>query len=199
MGTPHRVIETEVFYFDQLSDKAKEKARDWWRDCEASDPSWAQERRESLEGFCKVMPLKRPFWEYDSCSYHVGAAFDSDECVGKFKGSRSIGHLLTYYSGVLRVPKVYEINGKKRTSKVLFEETDCPFTGYCADEALLDPIREYLKKPDMDLTFKELMQKCLDSWGYDCMKDMQWLLSDGQVDETILANEYEFDAEGTRV
>lgn len=35
---PHvRTVETTVFKFDELSDSAKEKARDWWRDCENYD------------------------------------------------------------------------------------------------------------------------------------------------------------------
>ena len=33
---PH-VLEKTVFNFDELSDQAKEKARQWWRDCECTD------------------------------------------------------------------------------------------------------------------------------------------------------------------
>lgn len=32
-----RVIKTTVYKFDELSDQAKEKAREWWRDCENQD------------------------------------------------------------------------------------------------------------------------------------------------------------------
>ena len=32
-----RIKETKVYQFDELSDKAKEKARDWWREASAGD------------------------------------------------------------------------------------------------------------------------------------------------------------------
>jgi len=39
-----------VYLFDALpTDKAKEKARDWWRECEAQDPAWLDEWRDSTE------------------------------------------------------------------------------------------------------------------------------------------------------
>lgn len=200
MGTSHRVIETPVYYFDQLSDSAKEKARDWWRQCEAEDPSWGAERRQSLEAFCNEFPVEARSWEYDSTSYSIHKVWTADPDAGRIKGSRLIGFMLNEYGPrVLWKPKEYEKNGKKRRSKVLVEETDCPFTGYCADEDLLDPIRQYLKEPDMELTYVQLMGKCLDAWGKACVEDMAWLNSAAQVEDTIIVNEYEFDEEGNKV
>lgn len=41
-------ITRNLFTFDELSDKAKEVARDWWRECEAQDPAWVNEHSDSL-------------------------------------------------------------------------------------------------------------------------------------------------------
>ena len=39
-----------VYAYDELpTEEAKEAARDWWRGCEAVDPSWAGEFRDSLK------------------------------------------------------------------------------------------------------------------------------------------------------
>jgi hypothetical protein len=44
-----RTIETKIYAFHELSDKAKEVAREWWRSCESMDPSWLDEHRNSLK------------------------------------------------------------------------------------------------------------------------------------------------------
>lgn len=45
-----QVIEIKVYSFDELNDKAKEKAREWYR-C-SSDYPWFDEARQSLTAFC---------------------------------------------------------------------------------------------------------------------------------------------------
>lgn len=200
MGISHRTIETKVYHFDQLSDEAKEKARDWWRQCESEDPTWATERRESLEAFCKEFPVEVRDWNYDICNYQITKAWTAGPESQEMKGSRLIGLLINEYGPrVLWEPKVYEKGGKKRKSKIIMVERSCPFTGYCMDEDLLEPIRKYLKKPDLDLCYRDLMGQCLGAWGKACVEDVQWINSNDHVDETILANEYEFDEAGGHV
>ena len=198
MGTSHRTIETPVFYFDQLSDEAKEKAREWWRELEAADPAWSQERRQSLEDFCKVFPVQAREWSYDQWSYSMTSRLTGDDTPGDMSGPRLVAYLWNNYKDILTRPKVYGKDPKTRRSRVIREENDCPFTGYCADEALLGPIRTFLKKPT-DKDFVTLLDDCLQAWAKDCQEDCAWILEDEQVDETILANEYEFDATGKRV
>ena len=41
-GRAMKTIKTVVYEFDELSDKAKEKARDWWRECSAYDDFWSE-------------------------------------------------------------------------------------------------------------------------------------------------------------
>ena len=44
-----RIIEKTIYHFDELSDKAKETARDSFRDLEYT---WLDESRQSIEAFC---------------------------------------------------------------------------------------------------------------------------------------------------
>lgn len=53
-----RVKQTEVFQFSELSDSAKEKARDWWRGVSAGDYSWSDESLSSTEKFCAEFDVK---------------------------------------------------------------------------------------------------------------------------------------------
>jgi hypothetical protein len=55
-------VQIDIFTFDELSESAKEKARDWWRaDC---DPlAWGDESRQSIEAFCDHFGVKLKNWE----------------------------------------------------------------------------------------------------------------------------------------
>ena len=44
-----RVVEETIYHFDELSDEAKETARDSFRDTE---PFWSNEAKQSIETFC---------------------------------------------------------------------------------------------------------------------------------------------------
>ena len=46
-----RTIEQTIYQFDELSDKAKETARDYFRDL---DCAWSNESKQSIETFCSA-------------------------------------------------------------------------------------------------------------------------------------------------
>jgi hypothetical protein len=51
-----RTITTTLYLFDELpTEKAKEKARDWWRNLEAQDPAWRDEHNDSVEAALKFI------------------------------------------------------------------------------------------------------------------------------------------------
>ena len=75
-----RIKQTEVFQFEELSDSAKEKARDWWREVSAGDYSWSAESIDSIEKFCdgfgvtlknySVSPWANPEYETNADNSH---------------------------------------------------------------------------------------------------------------------------------
>jgi len=199
MGTPHRVEQVEIFHFDQLSDGAKEKAREWWRRLEQSDMAWAAERRDTMDAFAKEFNVTFPRWEYDQWTSSVETSCSRvDDAIRDLEGPRLMAYLWNNHKGILYTPKVYEVDKKKRRSRVILEETSCPFTGYCMDDDILQPIRDFMKKP-VGFKFDTLMDACGDAWGKSAQEDLAWIMADEQVDETIMANEYEFTVEGERV
>ena len=46
-----RVVEQTIYQFDELTDKAKETARDYFRDL---DYAWSNEAKQSIETFCSA-------------------------------------------------------------------------------------------------------------------------------------------------
>lgn len=71
---------------------------------------------------------------------------------------------------------------------------NCPFTGYYMDEVLLDPIREFIVKPQG--TYRELIDTCLSRYLDSVKKDEEYYFSDESAAENILGNGYEFDVNG---
>lgn len=196
-----RTVETQVFQFDELSDAAKEKARDWYRSGDSYP--WAEENRDSLEKFCEVFPVKARDWSYDAWNFSMDARATCDDETAELTGPRLLAYLQNNYAEVFSQAKRYSKGApyhpgvKVRKSRVMREETSCPFTGDCMDESLLDPLRAFLKKPD-GRNFADLLTDCLESWAKACQQDCEYQNSDESVEETIRANEYEFTEDGER-
>lgn len=68
-------VQIDIFTFDELSESAKEKAREWWHsDCDAL--AWSDESRGSIKAFCDHFGVKLKEWEvcpYSSPIYSTDA------------------------------------------------------------------------------------------------------------------------------
>lgn len=57
-----RTEEINIYKYEELSDSAKEKAREWF--LSGSEYPWVDETRESLEKFCKTFDITLKDWSY---------------------------------------------------------------------------------------------------------------------------------------
>jgi len=191
-----RIIETEVFEFDELSDEAKEMAITGFREDEYF---WGEDDRKTLEEFEKIFPVKVGRWEYGYCHSYINFEMDTwvDNDVLSFTGVRLLKYLVNHYWHNLFKGKF--ICGDKypkfRHSKVIFDNS-CVLTGCCLDMDILNPIYEFLKKPDEHTTLEELMRDCLQSWLSACDNEVEYQNSDEAIIERIEANSYEFTKDG---
>lgn len=199
-------ITRKLYTFDELSETAKEKARDWYRD--GSEYFWTDENKGSLNAFCDLFGIE-PNWEvsswgYSYCypKYREYNAPVNEASEEEISGLRLRTYLLNNYGHVLTIGKPYgkyeRVNGVwryKRRSRVLFVTNDCPFTGYCMDESLLAPIRAFIENPD-SRTYSELIQDCLDSWLSDFRADLEYQYSDEFANEGLSGSDYEFTETG---
>lgn len=171
-----RTFETTVYTFGELTDKAKERAIDsarsrGWGDGDAWDSEW----RGALSGAADALGFTVKDWSVGTCS-HSYCTIDFDTEAADLSGVRAWKYLQNNGVGIAIMDP-------------------CPFTGFCGDEALLDPLRAFLLKPD-DTNLLGLFQKCVDSWVSAWVSDMEYESSDEAITESIEANEVEFHENG---
>ena len=149
-----RVIEQTIYQFNELSDKAKETARESFRDL---GNHWQDESRQSIEAFCSAFNVSL-------LDYSVGAycsfGYKTDASNASFRG--------------------------KRLSQ--FNRNHSP-TGYCLDNALWTTFHDVFKTTgDAKCAFNEALDAGFKSWR----EDMKYQTTDEYIEESILANGYEF-------
>lgn len=149
----------KLYTFLELTDEAQERALEEWLAGE-TEYHWADEWKESLKGFEDVFPVKAKDWQVDP-----------------YRGS------WVTIDNTWESPNVLDLEGirawKYLENHGLFDiarKEYCPFTGYCGDENLLDPVRAFRKNPRGSI--RELMQDCVDSWASGFQADMEWQTSE---------------------
>jgi hypothetical protein len=161
-----RIKETKVFTFDELSDSAKEKARDWYRQSPLdSQDAWDQIREDAENIGLRITTL-------DDSRPNEGNFIDTAvSTIDKITANH--GQSCETY----QTAKRYEIN-----LKVLLKTFDDSLEaenayGDCAHEFLHDLLEDY----------RVMLNK-----------EIEYRYSNETVDESILANEYEFTIDGKR-
>ncbi len=170
-------IITEVFEFNELSKEAKERARQWYRECD-SDYHWSKEALNSLKALAEHFSGKLKDWSVDwGNSSYSSAEFDMPE---------------------LEENEIKDLLKKLGTydKKTLKGHGDCKLTGYSADEDAIDGFRQAYFKGERDLD--ELMKESFKTWLKACQADYEYQNSNEAVDESINANDYTFTSEGER-
>jgi hypothetical protein len=185
-------IEVKLYSFDELSDDAKQKAIEEYREGNY-DFSWGDEWLESVKKGLDHFDVKLKDYSIDwnninGC--HTRLEFSQDDNYGDGIENLSYVRLWKYINA--KYLKIWSKYGKKYVNIL---DGDCPFTGYCGDCDFLNPIREFIKKPK-DITFRELIEDCV----YEALKggcnDYEYQNSDEAIIESIEANDYNFTEAG---
>lgn len=169
-----RTYEAKAYTFDELSDEAKERAKQ--RDAEVDGYPWEAEAMDSLRKFAQAFGAKLTDWQVDwfACS-PSHADFDAPE-MSHAEIARRLLTLGEYSSETLRGCG------------------DCKLTGYAADEDALDGFRKAFFSGEKDLS--ELLQEGFQSWLAAAQADCAHLYSDKGFSELCGANDWEFDEDG---
>ena len=170
-----RVLEVTVYKFDELDADVQQRVISNWRDGDTF--FWSDEWEASLNAFAKIAPLTIRNWEVGYRGN--GVTFDMDENVADLFGVRAWKWLVN--------------NGWAK----LAAGQDCPFTGYCGDEDLLDAIRAAIANPASITSLRDIFKEALHDWAKAFERDIDHWGSEEAIREDIDANEYEFNANGT--
>lgn len=188
-----RKIETTIYSFSELSDSAKQRAMDEFYSA-GWEPAWSYENLSSLKEFYKlfgnlISPGLRNWSD---------TRFDGNSDVLELSGIRAMKYLWNNYHDDLFKGKFYYRNGKSRYSKVQRDNTSCVLTGFCMDDDILQPIYDFLKKPDRR-TIEDLLQECVESWRIASERDEEYQQSEEYFTEEADANGWEFTEGGEMV
>jgi hypothetical protein len=186
-----------LYKFDELSDDAKEKSRNWWRNLEASDCDLSctiDDAKTIAELF--GLDIEEVYYSGFSCQGD-GACFVGEYAYkkGAVKAVKDYAPQDTeLHSIVEELQKIQRRNFYRLTATTnhsgLYYHSGCMCcTVY--DQRDGDPASA---ETDDDVT--QLLREFAD-WIYQRLeKEYDWRMSDENVDESIVCNEYEFTEDG---
>ena len=195
-----KTIEINLYSVKELDEDAKEKAFNEY--CGSEQYFWGDDNKATLNEFERIFPVIIKDWRYGGGNSYINFCFTNDDDIENLSGVRLLKYLINNYYDYLYEPKtftknkMYTTNNKKRKSKIIYQKNDCRLTGYCLDCDILEPIYEFLKKPNKYITFYDLMNDCLQSWLSACEKDYEYTYSEEAFIETSEANEWYYTKDG---
>lgn len=197
-------VKCKLYRFEELSDKVRheivEKKR-WDVGYEAMECRNV-EYRATLEKFEKLFGIDVSY-EVDYCGERHCIKSDFYP-IGEYCNEISAKELYGKY--VLRVlnqiyddifPKKrfwgkfkWDENGKSLTktrySKILRNYDGCPLTGVCYDVTILEPIKNFLRKPDVKISLWDLVEECLDKFFEEWYKEYEYCCDNDEFIEEEL-------------
>lgn len=214
---PRTAVKVETFYqFDELSDEAKEKAREWWRNLEAQDFDH-EFTYEDAKTCGKLMGLDiddirySGFWSQgDGASWagHYNYVAGSPEAIRQHAPNDAELHRIADALHALQAKHLWLLIAQvtfgqyggsyvhSNTMQVQMERMEDE-TGMLPDINDPDPLTATNWAAD-EAELTQLLRDFAD-WIYGQLRDeYEYRMTDENVDENITCNEYEFTEEGER-
>ena len=190
----------DVYEVTELSNEAKQRAYEDWLSNSCYYP-YESDDNNTLYEFIRLFDIKITDYEYSSYKYDYSFKSLNYKEIDKLSGLRLYKYLVNNFWNYLFKHKTYYHkdyfkNGEKRISNI-FYTNDCVLTGVCSDNAILEPIYDFLKKPNNYISFLELIDTCLNSFFRYCSKSMEECESESNFIEECKANNYAFLSNGT--
>lgn len=205
-----RTIEIKVYQYDELTDEAKQKAREWYTSSVTDDAAWYEDAIEFIVDIGKTVGIT-----IDSRrGYRHNLSFDLNR-----------NHYVTF-DGFYRYEKGWREAVRKEWGKDAFTKDAGDITAlqffqdFSAQEwALQAPqfwgvgcncksgnrgeqysdVSSYFFDNAPDAEAHALILMFCD-WAWNTLnRELEWLTEDTQLEEAIRVNEYEFDEEGNLV
>lgn len=207
-----RTIETTVYQFDELTEGAKEKAREWWRGLAFSDSCDWEHVYEDADQCAAILGI-----EIDRRNYRTIGGKSGSEPAIYFSGFWSQGDGASfdgryrYVKGAVKAIREHAPEDKdlhaiadqlqaiqKRHFYRLYSRISADSRGHWLTVETEDRENQYKDLRGDDDSIKELMRDFA-NWIYKQLaREYEYQTADEQVDDCIIANEYEFTEDGER-
>jgi hypothetical protein len=202
------LTEEEVFTFDQLSDEAKDKAREWMRDCEMQDfdTEFVFEDFGRAAGILGIELNQTQRGELDIryrgfCSHGDGASFvgsysHAPQSPAKIRAEfPEETRLHAIADGLDALQNGYKLLSGHRISVTIFQSGNyCHEMTMSVDEILDSETGERIEDFEIEKHALELMRDFA-RWIYkELEQEYDYRMSDECIDESL--DQYEFDEDG---
>ena len=203
-----RTIRTKVYKFNELSNEGKEKAISIYRNNDNYN-DYAEDITSSAKAVAELFNLKFGREYTDIRTGHI------EDTILQLQGVRLYKWLINNFSShwidIKYISK--HKNGKFKNSyfeykydcvkyrksniSVTNNLENCPLTGVCYDMDIMQPVIDFLKRPD-NSTFEDLINGIESAISKTYQSNEEWVNSDEYITESIEAKEYEFTQDGRR-
>ena len=200
-----KTVQINVYSFDELSEGAKQTALDEFRYSKNDNSYYFDEVITSVKKMADIFGLKFGRAYTDLRFSHI------EDDILNLSGLRLQKYIYNNFYDELFAPKMFFLWSKKekslkyhkedfpvlkrRYSKIL-KTNECVLTGVCYDMDILQPVYDFLSKPDKNITLEDLfriIEHRIDNCFYNTK---EWLNSDEFITEEINASNYEFTEDG---
>jgi len=178
-----KTIKIELYNLEELEESAQQKAyEDHMRYFEyfGHDDNVA-----SLNAFCDLFNIEVTKFEYGSQNF-IDAEYSDTRILS--------GTENWYYQPEMEGVRFWKFLNNNDVLPDL--SGNCPFTGVWIDEELLDPLREFIKRPNLHQEWGELLRECLECWIQACRVDYECAISVEMFIESSQVNEWTYEANG---
>lgn len=198
-----RIVETKVYTFNELSDEAKENARDWWRRYVFSDPYDWEGVYDDVKEIAELFGLELDVKHGEPCIYFSG--FSSQGDGARYEGDYS------YRAGALKAVKGYAprdtelhkiVEQLQEIQRKNFYRVHArtKYRGhYCHSGCMTVEVGRSDDQPVVDEDDVVQLLREFADWIYEQLKyEYDYQCSNEVVDEMLIGNAYEFTEEGAR-
>lgn len=206
-----RTIETIVYKYDELSESAQQKAREWYLEGGLDYPWWDYSYEDfarvadilGIDLSLKAIPLMNGKYRYEPEIYFTGfySQGSGSSFVGAYRYAKGAVAKIKKYA-----PQDEELHRLVQALQDLqhkhFYRLEAQITSR-RDAAISVDVSDredpYKDVGDAESELVDLMND-FNNWMYERLQDeYEYLTSDEVVAESIVANEYEFDEDGNWV
>ena len=214
-----RTIRTKIYLFSELNSAAQEKAINDFRNSGVETDFIYFDIEKTVKAFNDVFNIKtgRNSW-LEFSTNHI------DDDILNLSGLRLRKYLLNNFGATLYQRKYLKNGGisdnfkkyhpmrKQREilencenkgkisvsyySNIFVSENECNLTGVCYDYDIMQPIYDFLKNPDQNTNFNDLIDQCFEAINKTVKNEIDYLNSDEAIKETLTNNDYEFTKDG---
>lgn len=210
-----RTVESTVYRFDELSERAKERAREWYRNASIGDEFYAESAIEDAATIADLLGInlrQRPVrlmnggTRYEPSIYYAGFSSQGDgacfECAYSYKPG-SVAAVIAHAPQDERLHRIArDLAAVQKTAFYSLAATSTHTGRYSHEYSMSIDVEDTRVGRYPTAEQEEAISEALRDfarWIYRQLEsEWEYVNADEQVDETIRINEYEFDEEGRR-